>query len=324
MSFVDELKIYAKAGDGGNGIVSWLHLKYIDKGGPAGGDGGRGGDVYFKAVRNLSILSKYTGNPKFKAEKGGDGRRFSKEGKNGEDFFIEVPIGSRIKNLNDQGEFSLLKENETIKVLNGGNGGFGNEHFKSSRNTTPETQTDGKGGEESDFLIELELLVDLGFVGLPSAGKSTLLNELTSSHAKVGDYPFTTIEPSLGVFHKYILADIPGLIEGASNGKGLGYKFLKHIKRTKAIAHLVSFEYDDMVGEYKKIRNELKKYSAGLIEKKEIIILSKSDLVSDEIAQEKKKKFEKEFNKTVVLLSIIDDEKIKIFSKELSNFLSSL
>ncbi len=324
MSFVDELKIYAKAGDGGNGIVSWLHLKYIDKGGPAGGDGGRGGDVYFKAVRNLSILSKYTGNPKFKAEKGGDGRRFSKEGKNGEDFFIEVPIGSRIKNLNDQGEFSLLKENETIKVLNGGNGGFGNEHFKSSRNTTPETQTDGKGGEESDFLIELELLVDLGFVGLPSAGKSTLLNELTSSHAKVGDYPFTTIEPSLGVFHKYILADIPGLIEGASNGKGLGYKFLKHIKRTKAIAHLVSFEYDDMVGEYKKIRNELKKYSAGLIEKKEIIILSKSDLVSDEIAQEKKKEFEKEFDKTVILLSIIDDEKIKNFSKELSNFLSSL
>lgn len=294
------------------------------KGGPAGGDGGRGGDIFFKATRDLSALAKYTGNPIFTAERGGDGRKFSKEGKNGDDLFIEVPIGSRITSLADNSEFSLLKEGEIMRVLKGGKGGFGNEHFKSSRNISPEEQTDGHKGEEGEFLIELELLVDLGFVGLPSAGKSTLLNTLTSSHAKVGAYPFTTLEPSLGVFHKYILADIPGLIEGAAEGKGLGHKFLRHIKRTKALAHLVSFEYEDMVEEYKKIRKELEKYSPQLIEKKELIVLSKSDLVSDQKAQKIKTQFEKEFKNPVVLMSIINDEQMEAFAKVLSNFLAKV
>ncbi len=324
MSFVDELKIYAKAGDGGNGIVSWLHLKYIDKGGPAGGDGGKGGDVYFKAVRNLSILSKYTSNPKFIAEKGGDGRKFSKEGRNGDDLFIEIPIGSRIINLQDNSELSLLKEGEIVKVLNGGKGGFGNEHFKSSRNTSPDFQTDGKSGEEGEFLIELELLVDLGFVGLPSAGKSTLLNTLTSANAKTGAYPFTTLEPSLGVLNNFILADIPGLIEGASDGKGLGHKFLKHIKRTKAIAHLVSFEYEDMFAEYEKIRKELEKYSTALIEKKEVIILTKTDLVEERKVLEIQKKFEEKYKKPVFVVSAINDLQIKKLKENLLLFLNSL
>ncbi len=321
MAFVDEIKIYAKSGKGGDGIVSWLKLRNLAKGGPAGGDGGNGGDVYFKGVRNLSRLADYTSNPKFSAESGSNGRKFSKEGLNGKDLFIEVPIGSQITELSTENQFSLLEEGETIKVLRGGRGGYGNEHFKSSVNTTPMEQTNGKMFEEGNYHIELQMLIDLGFVGLPSAGKSSLMNEITKSNAKVGDYPFTTLEPSLGAFHGRVLADIPGLIEGAAEGRGLGHKFLRHIKRTKAIAHLVSFEYENMIEEYLKIRLELEKYSSELIDKKEVIILSKSDLVSSEFAEKIKVKFEKEFKKPVFLLSIIDDLQIKEFTTFLSGFL---
>ncbi|PID83426.1 GTPase ObgE [Candidatus Campbellbacteria bacterium] len=322
MAFVDELTIHAKAGDGGNGIVSWLRLKYMPKGGPAGGDGGKGGDVYFRATRNLSKLADYRAKPYFKAQRGHDGMRRSKEGYNGEDLYIELPIGSTITRLSDGSVFSMLKEGEEIKVLTGGKGGLGNERFKSSRNTTPEIQTDGKEGEEDDFKIELELLVDLGMVGLPSAGKSSLVNQLTGSKAKVAEYHFTTLEPSLGVFHKYILADIPGLIEGASEGKGLGYKFLKHIKRTKAIAHLVSFENENMFEAYEKIQNELKAYSEELVEKPEIILLTKTDLVDSETVQKTKTEFEKKYKKPVFCISIINDQEMKEFSSFLSTFLN--
>ena len=321
MAFVDEIKIKAKSGKGGNGIVSWLRMRNLAKGGPAGGDGGKGGDVYFKAVRNLSKLADYTSNPNFEAEKGGDGRKFSKEGLDGKDFYIEVPVGCQITELSTQNKFSLLEEGESVKVLRGGKGGYGNEHFKSSINTTPTEQTDGKPNESGEFYVELQLLVDLGFVGLPSAGKSSLMNEITKSHAKVGDYPFTTLEPSLGAFFGNILADIPGLIEGAAEGKGLGHKFLRHIKRTRTIAHLVSFEYKDMILEYKKIRQELEKYSPELIEKDEVIVLSKSDLVEQDFAKEMKKKFEQEFQKPVFILSIIDEGQMKQFTTFLSSFL---
>ncbi len=296
-------------------------MRNLAKGGPAGGDGGKGGDVYFRAVRDLTKLADYTSNPNFKAEKGGDGRKFSREGKNGDDLFIDVPIGSQITEINTGNKFSLLNEGECIKVLSGGKGGFGNEHFKSSRNTTPTEFTEGTAGEEGEFYIELQMLVDLGFVGLPSAGKSSLMNTLTKSHSKVGDYPFTTLEPSLGAFHKYVLADIPGLIEGASEGRGLGHKFLRHIKRTRTIAHLVSFEYEDMIAEYEKIRQELGQYSPELLEKKEVIILSKSDLVDEKKAKEIKAEFEQKFNKPVYILSILNDEQVKTFSSFLSNFL---
>jgi GTP-binding protein len=297
-------------------------MRNLAKGGPAGGDGGNGGDVYFKGVRNLSRLADYTSNPKFSAEKGGDGRKFSKEGLNGKDFFIEVPIGSQITELTTGNQFSLLEEGEVVRVLRGGKGGYGNEHFKSSTNTTPMEQTDGKPFEERKYHIELQMLVDLGFVGLPSAGKSSLMNEITKSHAKVGDYPFTTLEPSLGSFHGRVLADIPGLIEGAAEGRGLGHKFLRHIKRTRTIAHLVSFEYEDMIEEYKKIRIELEKYSPELMEKEEVIVLSKSDMVDPKYAEKMKKKFEKEFKKPVFVLSIIDEEQMKDFTGFLSKFLS--
>lgn len=317
----DELKIKAKAGNGGNGIVSWRRERNIAKGGPAGGDGGKGGNIYVRAVRDITKLGEYKANPKFAAQKGGDGRRDSRHGLNGEDIYIEIPIGSTITDLTNGGKFTLLKEGEEIKILKGGKGGFGNEHFKSSKNVAPEEQTNGVAGETGEYYIELELLVDLGLVGLPSSGKSTMLNTLTNAHAKVGSYPFTTLEPGLGMFHNYILADIPGLIEGASGGKGLGHKFLKHIKRTKAIAHLVSFEYEDMIGEYKKIRKELETFSPILTDKNEVIVLSKTDLVSKEEANEMKKKFEKEFKKPVYLFSMIDDEQIKEFGSFLSNFL---
>ncbi len=317
MAFVDELTIWAKAGDGGNGIVSWLRLKFVAMGGPAGGDGGDGGDVYFRGVRDLSRLNDYSGNPQFNAENGGHGRRTSKHGANGNDMFIDIPVGSIVTNKNTELKFQILTEGEEVLVLRGGKGGYGNEHFKSSRNVAPEEQTDGDQGESAHFLIELEMLVDLGMVGLPSAGKSSLTNALTNSQAKVAAYHFTTLEPHLGALQDFILADIPGLIKGAAEGKGLGHKFLKHIKRTKALAHLVSLESETPFEDYETIRGELGAYSAGLLDKDEIIILSKTDMVEEEYVQETKKAFEEKYQKPVFVSSIINDEQLK----ELGDFI---
>jgi len=327
MAFVDELTVYAKAGDGGNGIVSWRREKYLPKGGPAGGDGGNGGDVYFKAIRDLTRLGDYSGNPKFAALRGRDGQRNSKEGGGQDPIYIEVPIGSIVTRTDTGQSFQMLAEGETKLVLRGGRGGYGNEHFKSSRNTTPEEQTDGTPGEEAEFHIELQLLVDLGMVGLPSAGKSSLVNALTGSKMKTAEYHFTTLEPGLGMFHGYVLADIPGLIEGAAEGKGLGHKFLRHIKRTKAIAHLVSFEFYDsenesaMYDEYVKIRKELEDYSPELTEKNELLVLSKTDVVSTDVVEAQKKLFEEKTGKQVEVVSVIDDDKMEQFGIVLSRFL---
>ncbi len=321
MAFVDELTIYAKAGDGGNGIVSWRRLKYIAKGGPAGGDGGDGGDVYLEATKDLSILSSYTGNPKFFAEKGMPGMKNSKEGKSGEDLIVKLPVGSVVTN-NETGEvIQLLHPGEQIQILKGGRGGYGNEHFKSSRNVAPTEQTDGGPGEEGRYRIELELVVDLGFIGLPSAGKSSLVNALTGSKAKVAAYHFTTLEPHLGDLYGHILADIPGLIEGAAEGKGLGHKFLRHIKRTRALAHLVSLESDTPLEDYEKIRRELAEYSDKLSQKEEIIVLSKTDMVETEYVEDTKKMFEQKYNKPVLVVSIINDEQLKSVSEYFVNYL---
>ncbi|MFW0871105.1 MAG: Obg family GTPase CgtA [Patescibacteria group bacterium] len=329
MSFVDELTIYAKAGDGGNGIVSWRKEKYRPKGGPAGGNGGNGGDVYFRAVQDLTRLADYSGNPNFKAKNGGDGMRNSKAGANQDPMYIEVPIGSIITNRETGESFSLLNLGEEHLALRGGRGGYGNEHFKSSVNTTPYEQTDGKKGEEAEFYIELQLLVDVGFVGFPSAGKSSLVNALTGSRMKEAEYPFTTLEPGLGMFHGYVLADIPGLIEGASQGRGLGHKFLRHIRRTRAIVHLVSFEHYEQGGvdalhkAYKDIRNELGEYSPELLDKSELVILSKSDVVSAEEAKQAQALLKEMINREVVTTSILDDESIAQCACVLSQFLES-
>lgn len=316
---IDELKIYARAGKGGDGVVRWRSERGKPKMGPSGGDGGRGADVYIRAVRDINILQRYLHKKEFYAENGGDGMKDSMEGKNGDDLFIDVPRGSIITNLNTGEKFELLKENESTLVLKGGKRGLGNERFKSSKNTTPLESTPGKDGEDGEFFIDLQLIADIGFIGLPSAGKSSLLNELTRAQAKVGDYPFTTLEPNLGEFYGYILADIPGLIEGASKGKGLGHKFLRHIKRTKMIVHCISFENEDILKAYNVIRDELKNYDPEIAKKREIVVLTKYDLVDETVISKTKKEIEK-INPDVKILSIYDDKSIK----ELSDYLIQL
>jgi GTP-binding protein len=324
MAFIDEIKIHAEAGHGGNGVVRWRQEKFIPKGGPAGGDGGRGGDFYALAVRDINALSRYKAKKEFYAERGEDGGKKSLHGKVGEDFLLELPVGSVITNLDTEERWQLTEAGQKVLLLKGGYGGFGNEHFKSSTNTTPQQSNEGQEGEKGDFHIELELFADIGLVGLPNAGKSSLLNSITNASAKIGDYAFTTLDPNLGDFYGYIISDIPGLIEGASEGKGLGVKFLKHVKRTKMLAHLVSFENlskgtTGMMKVYKEIRKELEKYDKknnlsgadGLAEKDEVIVLTKADVIEDKkIIEKKKKEFEK-LNKKVFILSLYDDNSIK-------------
>lgn len=330
MAFIDEIKIYAEAGRGGDGVVRWRQEKFVPKGGPSGGDGGRGGNFYVQAVRDVHVLSKYKAKKQFSAGRGEDGGNKSLHGKNGEDFVLELPMGSIITNLGTDEKWQFTKEGEKILLLKGGHGGFGNEHFKSSTNTTPQECRPGVDGEHADFHIELELFADVGLIGLPNAGKSSLLNELTNAQAKVAGYAFTTLDPSLGDFYGYIIADIPGLIENASEGKGLGVKFLRHIKRTKILAHLVSFENENILKTYKEVRKELEKYDKKLnlgeerlSFKKEIIILTKSDVIEDrKIIVKKVKEFQKlparaGGGKKVFAVSLYDDKVMKNFKNEL-------
>jgi GTP-binding protein len=280
--FVDELTIKAKAGRGGDGVVRWRREKFVPMGGPAGGNGGNGGDVYMRAVRDLGLLSKYTGSKEFAAEDGHSGEKRSMYGSHGEDLIVDVPMGATVTDVERGRVYTFLDENEMHKILKGGRGGLGNEYFKSATNRSPEEATKGKIGEEGVFTIELSLIVDAGLIGLPNAGKSTMINALTNTNAKVGAYPFTTLEPRLGEMYGFVLADIPGLIEGASEGKGLGHKFLKHVQKTKMLLHCVALDQEDPLGEYKAIRNELGKFDTTLLEKEEWVLLTKTDLVSEE------------------------------------------
>ena len=321
MAFVDEITFRAEAGRGGDGVVRWRQEKFVPRGGPAGGDGGRGGSFYVLSVRDIGALARYKAIKNFTAEKGEDGGGKSLHGKAGKDFILELPVGSVITNLETEGRWELLRAGEKVPLLKGGHGGWGNEHFKSSINTAPREWRPGAEGEWGNFHVELELFADLGLVGLPNAGKSSLLNALTEARAKVGDYPFTTLDPNLGDFYGYIIADIPGLIEGANQGKGLGVKFLRHIKRTKMLAHLVSFENPAMLKSYKEIRKELEKYGHGLEQKKEIIILSKSDEAESEKEIRKKINQFKKVRREVIPLSLYDDKLVKNLKKELLKIL---
>ena len=311
MAFIDELKIYAKAGDGGNGVVRWRHEKYRPAAGPSGGDGGWGGSVYAVAVRDVHLLSKYRNQKEFSADKGGDGQKDSLHGAAGLDLEIMFPIGSIITNLSTDKKVSLITEGEKILLLKGGKGGRGNESYKSSTNRSPEQQTDGKSGEEADFFVELELVADVGLIGLPNAGKTSLLNVVSRAKGRVGAYPFTTLDPNLGECFGYIFSDVPGLIEGASEGKGLGHKFLRHVKRTKMLAHLVSLENEDPIATYKVIRKELEQYDKEMLLKKEIIILTKTDLIEEEQTKNILKQMKK-LNPVVYTVSVYDDEAIKV------------
>lgn len=318
MAFVDELNIQMEAGDGGNGVVRWLHEKGKELAGPAGGDGGKGGDVYIVGSRDLSLLYKYRHEKRFAAERGEDGKSNSLFGRKGENFVLKVPVGSIITLPDLDRKFEILEEDQPILILKGGFGGHGNEYYKSSTNRSPEQQTNGKPGEKSLVHIELKLLVDVGLLGFPNAGKSSLLGALTNASPKVGAYPFTTLEPSLGAYYGYIIADIPGLIEGAAEGKGLGHKFLRHVSRTKMLAHLIALDEhaDDALAAYNTIRKELDVFGHGLPEKDEIIVLTKTDSVTDEQVEKAKKALSKT-GREIYTISVINDEQMKAFSDAL-------
>jgi len=322
MAFVDELDIDASAGKGGDGVVRWLHLKGKEYSGPAGGNGGNGGDIYIRGVRDIALLGRYRGEKHFKAWDGDDGQSYSMDGKQGKDLIIDLPVGSIVTNEHTGEVFELSTEGETKLILKGGRGGAGNVVFKSSVNTAPTECTPGAMGEAAHLRIELRLFADAGFVGLPNAGKTSLLNALTHAHAKVGAYAFTTLDPNLGVIPGgYILADIPGLIEGASTGKGLGSKFLRHVARTRELIHCVSVESETPLEDYKIVRAELEQFSAELAQKPEIVVLTKSDTREPSYIEGLRKQFKK-MGKETLLVTVLDDEAIKALRDHLAALLS--
>ncbi|MDD4989449.1 MAG: GTPase ObgE [Candidatus Pacebacteria bacterium] len=318
---IDHVTLKIEAGKGGDGVVRWRREKGIPFGGPAGGDGGKGGDVYFRVLRDIQALSIYKHKKEWSAEGGEAGQKRSMHGSNAGDLFLQIPLGSVVYNREYDKKYEFMEEGDFI-VLRGVKGGLGNENFKSSTNRAPEEFTKGEPGEFATFDIELKLIADVGLIGLPNAGKSSLLNALTRAGAKIGDYPFTTLEPNLGVYFNYVLADIPGLIEGASEGKGLGHKFLRHITRTRVLVHLVSAENDDVAKVYTTIREELGKYDKELLKREEIIVLSKIDTIDEKTMKEKIKALEKASkSKDIKVLSLYEDKTVKEFGDDLIKIL---
>ena len=315
MKFLDQVKIFVKAGDGGSGSPSFRREKFIEFGGPDGGDGGKGGSVILKSERNLNTLIDYRYQQHFKAKRGEDGKGKNQTGKSGKDLFLSIPIGTQVfEEDNKTLIFDFKKEKDEFTVAIGGKGGFGNTKFKSSTNRAPRKFTKGTKGEEFWIWLQLKTIADIGIIGLPNAGKSSLLGSMTSANPKIANYKFTTINPNLGVAiyddKEITLADIPGLIEGAHTGVGLGIKFLKHVERCKTLLHLIDISNDDLIKSYKQIRRELGEYSKELLRKKEIIVLNKIDLLSKEDLKIKKKKFEEKLRKKIIELSTLDKKLI--------------
>ena len=327
MKFLDQVKIFIKAGDGGSGSPSFRREKFIEFGGPDGGDGGKGGSIILKSERNLNTLIDYRYQQHFKARRGGDGRGKNQTGKGGDNLYLKVPIGTQVfEEDNKTLIFDFKKEDDEFVVASGGRGGFGNTRFKSSTNRAPKKFTKGIKGEEFWIWLQLKTIADIGIIGLPNAGKSSLLASITSATPKIANYKFTTLNPNLGVAlyddKEITLADIPGLIEGAHTGIGLGIKFLKHIERCKTLLHLIDVNEDNLINIYKQVRYELKKYSKELIKKEELVVFNKIDLIDKKTLDEKIKKFESKIKKKVLTLSTVNKSSVSKIKSKLINYVS--
>lgn len=308
MMLIDDVKIKIWAGDGGDGKVAFQRIKMSL--GPTGGTGGAGGNVYVQGVSDLSTLQQFRFKKQITADNGGIGRPQFVDGKTPDDIILKIPVGTVVHNLDTGKNIEIVHIGETVLVAKGGRGGRGNFHFRGPQNTSPKISERGRPGEKFNIRLELKLIADVGFIGLPNVGKSSLLNELTRADVKVANYPFTTLEPNLGVYYDLILADIPGLIEGASVGKGLGIKFLRHIERTKVLFHFISAESETPYEDYKTIREELGNYNKELLKKEEYLFLSKSDILDEKGLKEKMKQLKKT-KKEIVPISIADDKSLK-------------
>ena len=327
MKFLDQVKIFVKAGDGGSGSPSFRREKFIEFGGPDGGDGGKGGSVVLKAERNLNTLIDFRYQQHFKAERGGDGSGKNKTGRGGKTLVLKVPVGTQIfEEDNKTVIYDFKKENEEFVVAIGGKGGFGNTRFKSSTNRAPKKFTRGAVGEEYWIWLQLKTIADIGIIGLPNAGKSSLLASLTSANPKIANYKFTTLNPNLGVAmyddKEITLADIPGLIEGAHAGTGLGIKFLKHIERCKTLLHLIDITEKNLIKSYKQVREELKKYSKNLLDKEELVVFNKIDLIEKDQIKKKLSIFKQEINKNAMVMSTLDKKTVSDIKSKLINYVS--
>ena len=327
MKFLDQVKIYIKAGDGGNGSPSFRREKFIEFGGPDGGDGGKGGSVVLRSERNLNTLIDYRYHQHHKAERGTDGAGKKRTGRSGKDLFLKVPVGTQVfEEDNKTLIFDFKKQGDEFVVASGGKGGLGNVRFKSSTNRAPRKFTKGKIGEEFIIWLQLKTIADIGIIGLPNAGKSSLLSAITSATPKIANYKFTTLNPNLGVAvyddKEITIADIPGLVEGAHKGVGLGIKFLKHIERCKTLLHLIDITEKDLESTYKQVKNELKSYSKDLLKKEEIIVLNKTDLIDKEEVKEIINVFSKNKKSEVTTLSTLNKKSISKIKAKLLSYVS--
>ena len=316
MKFLDEAKIYLKSGDGGAGCLSFRREKYIEFGGPNGGNGGRGGDIIFRAVNTLNTLIDFRYQQHYKAQKGQHGMGSDRSGAGGDDYIIKVPVGTEILGEDKETVIAdMMVEGQEMILLKGGDGGFGNAHYKSSTNQAPRKTTPGWPGQEMAIWLRLKLIADVGLLGLPNAGKSTFLAASSNARPKIADYPFTTLHPNLGVVRAgevdFVIADIPGLIKGAHEGHGLGDRFLGHVERTSVLLHMVDCTADDIVADYNTIRHELKEYGGYLAYKHEIIALNKMDALGAELAADQAKTLSGAIGKDVNVMSAVSGEGVK-------------
>ena len=327
MKFLDQVKIYIKAGNGGDGSPSFRREKFIEFGGPDGGDGGKGGSVILKAEQNLNTLIDFRYQQHHKAKRGENGAGQNRTGKSGEDLILKVPLGTQVfEEDNKTLIYDFTKISEEFIAAAGGKGGLGNTRFKSSTNRAPRKFTKGTQGEEFTIWLQLKTIADIGIIGLPNAGKSSLLASVTNANPKIANYQFTTLNPNLGVASyddkEITIADIPGLVEGAHKGTGLGIQFLKHIERCKSLLHLIDITSEDLKKSYQQVKNELKKYSNKLTKKKELIVLNKIDLIDKEVVNQIVKDFKKNTKSEVIAVSTFNKSSVSKIKSKLLNYVS--